>query len=133
MASPLTTELHELASEEQAPAEQILANALELYAAIPSVARAATLRALRATAPEAHGDLAQEVSRAILAFRLQQRRAAAVRRIERRSAAGTSEEAIVSTPPAPLTLEEDAALGAEAVRLVKESRERRAGTPRRPS
>lgn len=134
--SSANVDLQELADEERTPAEQILANALELYAAIPPGARVATLRALRATAPTAHPSLAQEVSKAIIGFQLRQRRAAALRRFERRVAAPAGAEGegarVVGAGPAPLSMAEDDALGAEAVRGVKASRERRAGVRHGP-
>lgn len=116
MSSPSSTDLHDLAQEDQAPAEQILANALQLYAAIPGPARAATLRALRATDPAAQPALAREVVRTIVAFQLQERRAAAIRNAN----GGT-------LPTAErFDAAEDEALGAEAVARIKASRERRA-------
>ena len=109
--------LRDLALQVRAPEEQILAGALELYAAIPAPARAATLRALRATAPDAQPALAREVVRAVVGVRLLQRQAAVIREAN----AGQDPE------PEPFDLAADDALGAEVVARIRGSRERRAG------
>lgn len=107
---------HALVEEDQAPPEQILANALEFYTAIPAPARAAALDALRSPDPGAHAALVREIMRTVIAFQLQTRRADLIR-----NANGG-----VMPPEEPIDLDEDEQLGQEAVRLVKESREYRA-------
>lgn len=104
----------ELAREDNAPPEQIMASALALYAALPPAVRSATLDALRSPDPGARPALIDELVRTVVAHQLRQRRAA----IRQRVAAG-------EVPALPELSEEE--MGAEAVRLVKESRERRAG------
>lgn len=104
----------ELAREENASPEQIMASALALYAALPPAVRSATIEALRSADPAAHATLVNELVRAVVVHELRNRRAG----IRRRVAVGE-----LSALP-DLSDEE---MGAEAVRLVKESRERRAG------
>lgn len=114
--APSTIDLHTLVETDQAPPEQILANAMQLYAALPPAARTALLDTLRSPDPAAHTALTREIVRTVLAFQLKTRRDALIRD-------GNGGQ---MPDEAPLDLEEDAALGDEAVRLVKESRELRA-------
>lgn len=116
MTSP-TIDLRNLSEESHAPPEEIIASALALYAALPAPARTAALEALRSPDPAAHTELVREIARAVAAHQLQARRAAIIR-----AANGG-----VMPPEAPIDLAEDTAQGDEAVRLVKESRELRAG------
>ncbi len=120
MAAPNNIDVRELAEEDQAPAEQILANALQLYAALPAQARAATLAALRSPDPAAHGRLIREVVRTILKVQLQEHRESMLR------AAGSDDLPSES----PVDLAADEAFGQETVELIKQSRERRAGLQR---
>ncbi len=105
----------ELAHQEGASPEQIMASALALYAALPPTVRAATLEALRSPDPAAHAALTNELVRAVVVHEMRQRRAA----IGQRVASG-------ETPALPDLSDEE--MGAEAVRLVKESRQRRAAS-----
>lgn len=117
MASPACVDLQELAEQEHAPAEQIVASALELYAALPA-ARRATRQALRTTAPTADALLAPEVSRAVIGVQLQQRRAAALRRIDQRTVyttGGAAPDAPGRAAPEALSRAEEEALGAEVL------------------
>ena len=105
--SPSVTEL---AREENATPEQIVASAVTLYAALPPVVRASLLDALRSGAA---GDLANELTRTAVIHEMRQRREAIRERIRRGELDGLPD----------LTDEE---MGEEAVCLVKESRRRRA-------
>jgi hypothetical protein len=100
----------DLAREENATPEQIVASALVLYAALPPAVRASMLDAL---GTGAQGSLASELVRTAVVHEFRQRRKARRDRV----AAGELE----ALPD--LTDEE---MGAEAVRLVKDSRRRRA-------
>lgn len=103
----------ELAREEGASPEQIMASALALYAALPPAVRSAAIDALRSPDPAAHSTLVNELVRAIVAHELRHRREV----VRRRVAAG-------EIPELPNLSDDE--IGAEAVRLVKESRQRRA-------
>lgn len=105
--SPSVTEL---AREENATPEQIVASAVTLYAALPPVVRASLLDALRSGAV---GALANELARTAVIHEMRQRRDATRERVSRGELEGLPD----------LTDEE---MGEEAVRLVKESRRRRA-------
>jgi hypothetical protein len=105
--------LSDLTQADQASPEEILANALQLYAALPPAARAATLDALRSPDPAAYGSLVRELVRTILSFQLKQRREYIRDQVLRGA-----------LPAVPDMSDEEA--GAEAVRLIEESRERRA-------
>ncbi|HEX5724447.1 MAG TPA: hypothetical protein VFX98_03225 [Longimicrobiaceae bacterium] len=104
-----------LAREEETSAEQILASALALYAALPPAVRSATIEALRSSDPTAHATLVHELVRTVVMYELRQRREA----IRERTGVG-------ELPALPDLSDEE--MGAEAVRLVKESRRRRTGS-----
>jgi hypothetical protein len=109
-ASPPSVE--DLAREENATPEQIVASAVALYAALPPAVRTSMLDAL---STGGHGSLANELVRATVVHEFRQRRQA----LRDRVAAGELEA---------LPDMSDEEMGAEAVRLVKESRRRRAAS-----
>ena len=102
----------DLAREDNATPEQIVASAVTLYAAMPPAVRASMLDALTSGG---QASLASELVRTAIVHEFRQRRQAQRDRI----AAGDLE---------PLPDMTDEEMGAEAVRLVKESRRRRAGS-----
>lgn len=107
---PQSPSVDDLAHEENSTPEQIVASAVALYAALPPVVRASLLDALRTGGST---ELANELARTAVIFEMRQRRAAMRERISRGEMEGLPD----------LTDEE---MGDEAVRLVKESRHRRA-------
>jgi len=114
MASP-SIDLRELAQEDHAPAEQILANALQFYAALPAEARQASLAAMRSADPAAHTRLVRELVRTVLKVQLEEQRDQMLR------AAHGGE----LPPEAPLELEADEAYGQETMNLIRHAREQR--------
>ena len=113
MSAPASPSVAELARQENVSPEQIMANALALYAALPPAVRASTLDALQSADPAAHGELIQDLVRTAVVHEIRRRRE------ERRRQVLAGER-----PGRPTMSDEE--LGAEAVRLVKASRERRA-------
>jgi hypothetical protein len=107
--------LSDLAREQDASAEQIVASAVALYAALPPAVRSAMIDALRSPVPGAHATLINELVRTVVIHEMRQRREAVRERVNRGE-----------IPALPDLSDEE--LGAEAVRLVKESRRRRAAT-----
>ena len=106
-----------VAKDAEPTPEQILADALALYAALPEQVRASTIEALRSSDPAAHASLIRQIVRAIAGWHLERRRLGVVRESMR------EDEAEVVH----VDLDEDRRLGEEAVRMVRESREYRAG------
>jgi hypothetical protein len=115
MSSRLKEEssLAELARQENASPEQILASALALYAALPAAVRSGVLDSLRSPDPGAHTRLINELARALAVHEMRQRRESIRQRVARGE--------LPALPDLP-----DEEIGAEAVALVKESRRRRA-------
>lgn len=107
--------LRDIAHEENASPDQIMASALALYAALPAVVRSAIVDTLRSPDPGAHASLIDDLARTIVAHEMRQRRDTIRRRVDRGELS-------------PLGDLSDEEIGAEAVRLVKESRRRRAAS-----
>lgn len=104
----------DLAREENASPEQIVESAVALYAALPPAVRSAVLDALRSPVPGDQASLVQDLVRTVVSHEMRQRRGSVRERVRRGE-----------IPALPDMSDEE--MGEEAVRLVKESRRRRAG------
>lgn len=107
----------ELAREDDATPEQIVASAVALYAALPPAVRASMIEALRSPVVGAQASLINELVRAAVIHEMRQRRGAVRERTARGEVEGLPDLS-------------DEEMGAEAVRLVKESRRRRGAAVR---
>jgi hypothetical protein len=106
---PILRSAVEIAQEESASPEQVVASALAFYSALPRPLRTAALARLQVKDAGAHAALVNELVRALVGFELRERR----ENIHRLAASGEI---------AGLPAMSDEAAGEEAVRLVEESR-----------
>lgn len=116
-SSHMAPSVADIAREESASPEQVMASALAFYSAIPRPIRSTALSLLQSSDAAAHTALVNEMVRTLVSFELNQRRQ-------------TIRQLVTSGKLPSLPALSDADAGAEAVRLVEESRARRAAAQR---